>query len=177
VSRAAELRASFDAAFARPAARERAAARSLLVAISVAGEPYALRSLDIRGLEAPRRVTPAPGGAEGLLGLAGVRGTVVPIYDLAALVGRDAGTDADEAWIALLETPGGALVGVAFGSLDGTIAGTAAASSDVASGEDGLVAAVVGQGASARPLLSGPALVAEIRRRAGIGSRQPRGEG
>jgi chemotaxis signal transduction protein len=85
--RAETLRRAFDAGFAEAARRETAAAEKLL-AFDLGPEPYALRLSEIAGLFADRKVTRLPGAAAALLGLAGFRGAVVPVFDLHALLGR-----------------------------------------------------------------------------------------
>jgi chemotaxis signal transduction protein len=84
--RAAELRGAFDRVFAE--ARPPAPPPSEdLLAIRVASEPYALRLAEIAGLFADRKITPVPGRASALLGIAGFRGAIVPVYDLQVLLG------------------------------------------------------------------------------------------
>jgi purine-binding chemotaxis protein CheW len=55
--------------------------------VRVAGDAYAIRLTEIGGLYADKRVIPLPTYAPNLLGVAGFRGQVVPVYDLAALLG------------------------------------------------------------------------------------------
>ena len=47
----------------------------------------ALRIRELRGLFSSRKVAPLPGAKRELLGMAGIRGRVVAVYDLAALLG------------------------------------------------------------------------------------------
>ncbi|HEX3883811.1 MAG TPA: chemotaxis protein CheW [Stellaceae bacterium] len=84
--RAAELRDAFDRAFAEPRPPAPPPSEDLL-AIRVASEPYALRLTEVAGLFADRKVTPVPGRASALLGIAGFRGAIVPVYDLQVLLG------------------------------------------------------------------------------------------
>ncbi|HEX3861006.1 MAG TPA: chemotaxis protein CheW [Stellaceae bacterium] len=83
---AAALRQAFDRSFAeaRPAAPP---AVEELLAITLGDEPYALRLSEIDEILAARRITRLPGGGTALLGIAGCRGTIVPVYDLRALLG------------------------------------------------------------------------------------------
>jgi purine-binding chemotaxis protein CheW len=85
-TRADELREVFDDAFARPAGAGAAAGEELL-AIRIAGEPYALHRAELAGLYADKVITPLPGDVRGLRGIAGFRGALVPVYDLATLLG------------------------------------------------------------------------------------------
>jgi purine-binding chemotaxis protein CheW len=114
LDRALALRRDFDGDFARPPSSAAAALVDLL-AIRVAGDPYALRLDEVAGLAADRRVTPVPSPAPELLGLVGFRGGVHPVYSLRALLGYPAG--ALPRWLVFLGA--GALVGVAVDGYDG----------------------------------------------------------
>lgn len=85
--RAAALRSAFDSAFAVPL-RVEAAAHHDLLAIRVGAEPYAVRLAEITGLFADRKFTRVPGGHAALLGIAGFRGALVPVYSLRILLGH-----------------------------------------------------------------------------------------
>lgn len=80
------LREAFDRSYAQPPVLEAVRTEDLL-AIRVAGNPYALRVAEIAGLFADRAVVPVPSAAPELLGVSGLRGAIVPVYDLAALLG------------------------------------------------------------------------------------------
>lgn len=85
--RAGELRQAFDRAFTE-AARPAAVQTDDLLALRVGPDPYALRLSEIAGLYADRAVTRVPGGAAALLGFAGFRGAIAPVYDLHLLLGQ-----------------------------------------------------------------------------------------
>lgn len=82
----AELRRSFDRSFAE-APRDETAPHVDVLAISVGDDPYAVRLADISGIFANKKVTWLPGPVVELLGLASVRGTLLPVYDLRAVLG------------------------------------------------------------------------------------------
>lgn len=85
------LRRDFDQSFAL--ARDGGAVESAtLLAIRLRGDGFALRLSELRGLFAGRKVTPLPGTAPELLGLAGMRGSIVAVYDLGALLGYPVST-------------------------------------------------------------------------------------
>jgi len=86
-SRVERLRADFDHSFSVPARTLDGEAVELL-AIGVGGRPYALRLSQTSGLYPDRPVTPLPTAVPALRGLAGFAGVVVPVYDLAALLGH-----------------------------------------------------------------------------------------
>lgn len=113
-SRVAELRASFDAAFAL-APPEASAASIGLLAIRVGKDGYAIRMTDLSDVQAARRVVPLPGGRSELIGLAGIRGRLVPVYSLAALLGQ-AETQA-WTWLAICGTE--QPIGLTFDELEG----------------------------------------------------------
>ena len=95
----AALRKSFDESFGRPAlAAGRAGADFLL--ITAGGRVYALRLGDLAGLEVDRRIVAVPAEAGGLLGLCGIRGQLVPVFGLAAVLGQ-AGGQGEPRWLAL----------------------------------------------------------------------------
>jgi chemotaxis signal transduction protein len=85
-NRAAELRQAFDLSFALPPPQAAQEVEDLL-AIRVAGDPYAIRLRDIAAMVAGRRVVPVPAAALDLLGLAGIRGGVVSVFGLASILG------------------------------------------------------------------------------------------
>ena len=113
---AESLRRAFDNSFAEPL---RVASDRLedLLAIHVASDPYALRLSEITGLFVDRRITPLPGPMPELLGIAGFRGVMIPVYDLGALCGYP-GARAPR-WLVLSGTETG--VGLAFDQFDGHV--------------------------------------------------------
>ncbi len=98
-SRAAGLRQAFDHGFAEAPKGESTPTEAFL-AISAGSDGYALRLAEICGLYADRKVTPLPTGASDLLGLAGFRGVLVPVYDLRILLGYPTGPS--PRWLALV---------------------------------------------------------------------------
>jgi chemotaxis signal transduction protein len=84
---AATLRQAFDASFAAPAVVA-ADDREVLLDILVGSTPYAIRVSEIDGLVVDVKVAPLPTSVSGLLGVAGVRGGLVAVYDLRSFVGH-----------------------------------------------------------------------------------------
>ncbi|MFI7540476.1 chemotaxis protein CheW [Actinoplanes sp. NPDC049599] len=112
--RLADLRADFDRSFTEPA-RQHDAEYAELLAIRAGGRPYALRLSQASGVHSDRPVTPLPGPQAALLGVAGFGGAILPVYDLAALLGHP--VPERPRWLALASgTPPLAL---AFHGLDG----------------------------------------------------------
>lgn len=110
---AAELRRAFDGSFAEPPAAGRATVEDLLD-IQVAGSAWALRLGDISGILPMGVLTPIPTSEPALAGVVGLKGAVVPVYDLGRLLGSGAG--AGPRWLALAGPP---VVAFAFDGLGG----------------------------------------------------------
>lgn len=110
------MRAEFDEAFAAPRAGGNGAGE-MLVAIRAAGRGYALRMSQIAGLARDRKIVAIPSPLPELLGLAGVRGELVPVYSLSAWLGH--GREPTTRWLALCGT--GERAGLAFGEIEGQI--------------------------------------------------------
>ncbi len=87
---AERLRTEFDRAFAEPA---RAAAKDVrdYVLIATGSEQWALPLDGICGIEHDRALVRVPSRRAALLGLAGVRSAVVPVFDLAMLLATGGG--------------------------------------------------------------------------------------
>jgi purine-binding chemotaxis protein CheW len=113
--RAYVLREAFDRSFAAPPVQETEELDDLL-AVRVGGDRYAIRLRDIRGIIARLTIVAVPAGAPGLLGVAGIRGDIVPVFSLSLLLGY--GDDPEPpAWTVLCnpEQP----LGLAFAELEG----------------------------------------------------------
>ncbi len=111
---AAALRSAFDRSFAEAQTLDGAPCENLL-AITIAGRPYALRLSEVGSLYRDRKVVPVPSREPAILGIAAFRGTLAPVYDLAALLG----CRAESAPRCLILTRDRAPVGLAFEALDG----------------------------------------------------------
>ena len=115
-SKAAELRNAFDRARAIPHSARAVEQVEGLLSIRVSGDPYAIRVSEISGLANDRKVVAFPSSIPELLGLAGIRGGLVSVYSLAALLGysREAG---QARWLVLCGTE--EPVGLAFSDFEG----------------------------------------------------------
>ncbi len=80
------LRRDFDRIFSQPSTLVTVETEDLL-AIGVAGDAYALKVGELAGLVSGRKVVALPNRTAHLLGVAGVRGAVVPVYALSGLLG------------------------------------------------------------------------------------------
>ena len=90
IDSAAILREQFDRSFASAPAMLAPGSVNLLT-IRLGNELHAIRLADISGLHADRRILTLPGPMPELLGVANFRGQIVPVYQLAALLGKPAG--------------------------------------------------------------------------------------
>lgn len=159
------LRAEFDRSFAEPA-RSHDAEQVELLAVRSGGRPYAIRLSQTSGLHPDRAVVPLPGPLPALLGLAGFAGTVVPVYDLAALLGH---TVAERPrWLVL--ATGGPPLGLAFHDLDGHVRVSASAiiPETAGDGSGGTVRGMVTlPGGGTRPIIDVPAARSAVHRLTG----------
>lgn len=149
------LRRQFDESFAAPEA-ERGDEGLQLLAVRAGGQAFALRLSDLTGVAAGRRVVPLPGDASRVLGLVGIRGQLVPVLDLAGILGLPAGEE--PGWVALVGSS--PPVGLALDRVD---AFARCDHADVlpATGGNPLVQAAVRVGGALLPLLDLPRLTRE----------------
>ena len=158
--RAAAMRAEFDRGFAEPRRIERLDSDRLL-ALSVGGDPYALRMEEIASVAVDRRIVPLPGPLAEFAGIAGLRGAIVPVYDLARLLGYPG--DGPARWLAVLSA---APVAVAFAAFDGYIVRPGGSMAFEPAGGDSRHVRVVARAADfVRPVISLASVVEAIRRR------------
>jgi chemotaxis signal transduction protein len=159
--RARALRDLFDRGFAEPASASAGESTDFL-AVRVNGDPYALRLSELLGLVADKRIVKTPSRSDALLGLAGFRGAITPVFDLARLLGYPP-ADAPR-WLAL--TRDGALIGLAFELFEAHFRITSEALvKDAADERPGLRGAVREQTLT-RPIVHFPTLLTLIERHA-----------
>lgn len=161
VSTAEELRREFDASFAAEPARIEAQLDVLAIR---AGRPCAVRLRAIDSLLLVPRITPAPSRATELLGLVSMRGAVIPVYDLRALLGLAAAEVAR--WMVVAGSPA---LGLAFEMHDGCVRVAASAVSTDAGNADEVVRGAVTIDGTPRALLDVEAIHRVLMRRARTG--------
>lgn len=160
------LRSDFDRAFREPSALVTVETEDLL-AVAIAGDAYALRVGELVALVSNRKVVALPSRRRHLLGVAGVRGAVVPVYALAGLLGY-ADVRASTPWLALCgrQEP----VALAFEQLEGFFR-VPRADLHAAGGEAGHhVAESVRVGSASRCVVDTRSVLAAIAIQAGAGS-------
>ena len=99
-SDAAAIGRAFDRTFAE-APRTVAEDTEDLLGASVGGGSYLLRLRDVSGLAARPKVVPLPSPVTEFIGVMGLRGSVVPVYSLGALLGHPSLSE-DPAWVFLI---------------------------------------------------------------------------
>ncbi len=167
--RAAELRREFDRAFSEPVA-DRVARFEDLLAIGVGPHPFAVRLDEILGLYADKAITPLPSPVQDLVGLAGFRGALVPVYDLRALLGHPA-TEAAR-WLVLVRTGASSesaapQLALAFDRFEGHLrVAPDALAAEPARDRSSYVHEVVRDAGIARPVVHLRTVVSEITKRA-----------
>jgi purine-binding chemotaxis protein CheW len=102
-AKAAELRSVFDQSRAAPLSSGAQEQAEDLLAIRVARDAYAIRVSEISGLATGKKIVGFPSPIPELLGVAGIRGALVPVYSLAMLLGYNAETQRTR-WLALCGT-------------------------------------------------------------------------
>ena len=154
------LRAAFDRSFAQ-ASEPGSVAHVDFLAIKVAGDCYALRLSEVASLHADRKLTATPSLLAELTGLAGFRGVLTPVYDLAALLGYRA--RAEQKW--LVRVQHASPIGLAFEGFDQHLRVPPGRVSPPEPGASGPVQGALQSAAGRLSILDLPAVVAGIARR------------
>lgn len=159
-STAERLRAEFDQAYAEAPAPRLEHGDDLL-AVGLGGEPYALRVADIARLAAGSAVSALPGATRGFLGLVGLRGELLPAWDLGALLGY-APLKGQPRWLA--SSAGQPRWAAAFERFDGYLKAPRQDLSPYAGGRaEGLADQLCTTGGELRPVLNFERLLQAIR--------------
>jgi purine-binding chemotaxis protein CheW len=108
------LREAFDRTFSEPELAETASSADVL-AIRVGGDPYVIRLSEVDELRADQRLARLPSSVRALSGLVSSRGGLVPVYDLATLMGYE--PPATCRWVAGIAGP--KRVAIAFQTFEG----------------------------------------------------------
>ena len=113
VSRAAALRREFDRSFTEPPHVDVGTKEDLL-AVRLSAQDFVIRLSEIAGLFVDKKITPVPSANAAMLGIAGFRGAIVPVYDLQSLLGLAASRTAR--WLVIAA---GAPVAFSFETFEG----------------------------------------------------------
>jgi len=97
---ALKLREAFDRSFTEPPPGEGAPSVDFL-AVRVSGKSYAIELAEVAALVSDKQIKPLPSMRPELLGVANLRGEIVPVYGLGALLKEPA--DDRPRWIAVAQ--------------------------------------------------------------------------
>jgi chemotaxis signal transduction protein len=154
------LREAFDRSFAKADEVGRLAYLDFL-SIRIAGDAYALRLSELASLHVDRKLVVAPSLLPELLGIAGFRTVLTPIYDLGALLGYATGRTTK--WLVVAQSP--TPIGFAFDAFDAHLRVPVEHVSAVEAGESGPARGAVRHGPALLPLLHLPSFVEGIAQR------------
>jgi purine-binding chemotaxis protein CheW len=157
------LRRDFDGSFALPP-RDTATDGIDLLAIRVGERALAFRLSEIAAIATGRRLTETPSSNPELLGLVGVRGALVAVLDLGAMLGEQTRSEAPR-WVALCQ--GDDQLALGFDTLEGHLRVPPSALEAVEGERLGLVAHVVRSESGPRSVVSVPRIAAKMTALAG----------
>jgi len=95
-----DLKRSFDLTFQQPLV-ERGQELVHLLIVRIGTARFALKVADLAGLARAQTVVPIPGADSGLLGIAGLKGRMVAVYSLAAMIGSTELSTEQNRWMVL----------------------------------------------------------------------------
>jgi chemotaxis signal transduction protein len=154
-----ELRSAFDRSF-QEAPVERNHELAHLLVVRIGNARFALRVSDLARLARTQGVTPLPSADRGLLGLAGLKGRLVAVYSLAAMIGSAALGTEPERWFVLCRTED--RIALAFTAAEGTIMVPSSELCPVSAGAPAHATDAVGSGVSRLWLLDARSIAAAI---------------
>jgi chemotaxis signal transduction protein len=169
IERSTELRRAFDRSFS-DAPVVGATELDDLLEIRVGSDPYAIHLDQVTGVFADKPVVPLPGSFPELLGIAGFRGAIVPVYDLRSLLGYTRG--GSQRWLILVA--GQTRIALAFDQFEGhtRVARTAIAKEAGGGTQRHCVREIVRTAGFVRPVVHLPLILEMIRKRASQGKPQ-----
>ena len=112
LERAAQLRRGFDHAFAELPCFDGVPTVDLLT-VRIGGQGFAIRLSEVAALHVGKKITAVPGAQKALRGIAGFRGAILPVYDLAIILGMATGART-QSWLLIAKAAAAALSFDAF---------------------------------------------------------------
>jgi chemotaxis signal transduction protein len=167
-SSALGLRRAFDQAFASPAADPSREVEPFVL-LKVGDGAYAIRVREIRGFAAARKIVALPSAVRELLGLAGFRGSLVPVYDLAGLLGHGP-LGRPPCWFILCGDADP--LALAFADFDGYVEHLRADLRSRGTEERSHVREVLVHGTGARSVIDIPSIISAVQTNVGLGAPQ-----
>jgi chemotaxis signal transduction protein len=166
--RFADMRRAFDQSFATSHVGE-SDSLERMIAIRLGGEPFVMRAGHISGLARAKRIVPLPSRIPEMLGLAGIRGTLVPVFDLGGIL-KLKSCAATPSWLALVDNE--VSIALGFDEFGGQVelspANLYADESPTPRKHVPLLARI---GSSVHPVIDIPSILEVIRKRAGLGGQ------
>ena len=159
-----DLKRAFDLTFQQPLV-ERAQELVHLLIVRIGTARFALKVADLAGLARAQTVVPLPGADAGLLGIAGLKGRMVALYSLAAMIGSPELSTEQNRWMVLCRCE--KEIALAFTAVTGTMMVPRAELSPVSSGAPPHATDAVGSGASQLWLLNVSSIAENIVKRTG----------
>jgi chemotaxis signal transduction protein len=160
-----ELKSSFDRSFQEaPVERNHELAHLLIVRSGTAR--FALKVGDLAALARVQTVVPLPATDPGLLGVAGLKGRMVALYSLAAMIGSPALKTDPERWLVLCRSED--RIALAFTAAEGTLMVPISDLCPVSPGAPPHATDAVGTGASRLWLLDVSSIAAAIVQRTAV---------
>lgn len=154
-----DLKRSFDLTFQQPLVeRGQELVHLLIVRVGIAR--FALKVADLAGLARAQTVVPIPGADSGLLGIAGLKGRMVAVYSLAAMIGSPELSTEQNRWMVLCRCEKEIALG--FSAVTGTMMVPRAELSPVSPGAPPHATDAVGSGASQLWLLNVSSIAGNI---------------
>ena len=113
-----DLKRSFDQSFQQPLV-ERGQELVHLLIVRIGSSRFALKVAELAGLARAQTVVPIPGADAGLLGLSGLKGRMVAVHSLAAMIGCQELSTEQNRWMVLCRRQ--KEIALAFTAVTGTM--------------------------------------------------------
>jgi purine-binding chemotaxis protein CheW len=159
-----DLRRSFDLSFQQPLV-ERAQELVHLLIVRIGSARFALKVADLAGLARAQTVVPIPGADSGLLGIAGLKGRMVAVYSLAAMIGSTELSTEQNRWLVLCRCD--KEIALAFTAVTGTMMVPRTELSPVSPGAPPHATDAVGSGSSQLWLLNVSSIAGNLVKKTG----------
>ena len=159
-----DLRRSFDLSFQQPLV-ERAQELVHLLIVRIGSARFALKVADLAGLARAQTVVPIPGADSGLLGIAGLKGRMVAVYSLAAMIGSTELSTEQNRWLVLCRCE--KEIALAFTAVTGTMMVPRTELSPVSPGAPPHATDAVGSGSSQLWLLNVSSIAGNLVKKTG----------
>ena len=159
-----DLKRAFDLTFQQPLV-ERGQELVHLLMVRIGTARFALKVADLAGLARAQTVVPIPGAGSGLLGIAGLKGRMIAVYSLAAMIGSPELNTEQNRWMVLCRCE--KEIALAFTAVTGTMMVPRAELSPASSGAPPHATDTVGSSSSQLWLLNVSSIAENIVKKTG----------